>query len=147
MEKLTNLGLRAAVKMVAPNAKVYAPDRDYSLPTLHWLLKVFFPWFQAEMFRIVANKWDKRFDCDNFAQFFSAWAAVSHWSADKQPGHPEGLAVGECWYKLDSGGGHAINVIVTEEDGEQVVVPIEPQNGKRLELSQTELHSIWLVKF
>ena len=146
MKKLSSLELQEATISIAPFCKVYAADRDYALPTLGWLLKTFYPWFQGEMFRIVANKWAKRFDCDNFAQFFAAWAAVSHWGAS-QTDRPEGLAVGECWYKQDSVGGHAINIAVTEEDGEQVVAFIEPQNGKRLKLSQMELYSIWLVKF
>ena len=145
MKKLSGPEVKIAILAIAPSAKVFVADSDYALPTLHWLSKVFYPWFQAEMFRIVANKWDSRFDCDNFAQFFAAWAAVSHWSAPAST--PQGLAVGECWYKRDSGGGHAINITMTEEDGKQVVAFIEPQNGERLELSQAELTSLHLVKF
>lgn len=147
MKTVSKLELEARVKLVAPNARVFSADRDYGLATLAYLLGAFYRWFKDEMFRVVGNEWNKRFDCDDFARFFAAWAALANRIAKKVGGHPEGLAVGECWFVQDTGGGHAINIALTEIGDVLTVVFIEPQNGKRLELSETERHSIFLVKF
>lgn len=147
MKTVSKIELEARVKLVAPNARVFSADRAYALATLGYLLGAFYRWFKDEMFRVVGNEWNKRFDCDDFARFFAAWAALANRIADKAEGHPEGLAVGECWFKQDSGGGHAINIALTEIDEALAVVFIEPQNGKRLALSQSECHSIFYVRF
>jgi hypothetical protein len=58
---------------------------------------------------------------------------------------PLPVAVGEVWYKQNAGGGHAINCAFIGSRPDFVF--IEPQTQKIVELSNSEIRSIFFVRF
>ena len=86
-------------------------------------------------------KWDDLTLCTWFAASYSVWMqkkfqeyAWYHTTTAKQ------IAVSIVWYTTDSGGGHAINSIYTENGKEY----FEPQTGRFVHLSDAEIESIRL---
>lgn len=139
--KIPSYKLKGAILEVAPFASVFVPDRSYSLASSHWF-DAFNLWFRGKMFDFVGDSWDQRFDCDDFARFFAAFCQLANYRT-RHDSRAEGLAVGEVFFRKDNGGGHAINVAMTEKG----IQFIEPQNGDFIGLSQTEKQSIWFVRF
>lgn len=139
--KITSSDLKGAIQAVAPFASIQLADRDYSLPSTQWV-KVFNEWFRSKMFSFVGDKWDTRFDCDDFARFYACFCQLANYRS-RPKARAEGLAVGELFYRIDGRGGHAINVAMTEKG----IQFIEPQNGEFIQLSEIEKTTIWFVRF
>lgn len=139
--KVSSSELKGAIEQVAPFASVQIADRAYSLPSSEWFPK-FNRWFRHQMAKLVGDRWNARFDCDDFARFFASFCQLANYQTNEAK-RAEGLAVGELFFRRDDGQGHAINLALTEKG----VQFIEPQNGEFLELSESEKTSIWFVRF
>lgn len=95
-------------------------------------------------------KWrENEWDCDKFARWAAAEAALIHLEQEEK--HKEehgvqrsGLALG--WIAYDVGGNpqrhHAINVVVTRDGGDTEVRFFEPQGMVWVELSDAEKRSV-----
>jgi hypothetical protein len=138
---MTNAELYDVVTKGLPGANIFLTDVDYAKPTTRWLTTTFYTYFLDWLKVNGLEKWKNKFDCDNFEAVYYAFAHACHSKSDRSE---EGIAVGQMFYKLDGGrGGHAINVAVTD-DG---LIFIEPQNGRRIQLSTAERESCWFVRF
>jgi len=124
-----------------PSAKIFITDKDYALPSRNWLEGSFYKFFSNWLFSQALHKWNEQFDCDNFASLYYNFAQIYHYKTQEKL--EQGLAVGEMFYRQDSGGGHAINIAVDNSG----VFFIEPQNGKIKKLSHDEKNSCWFVRF
>lgn len=99
--------------------------------------------FREEIFRKGVIKWDERFDCNHFANYYVALAQTKFYLANFQSATPaQSLAVGTFWYRSVRGP-HAIVVALTERG----TVFIEPQTGAEIALSKAEGDSAWLKVF
>jgi hypothetical protein len=118
-------------------------DASYSVFDIDKLEK-YYDEYRKDLFEKGVVRWDRQFDCNRFSQSFASFLQIKHLvNSRKEFGHGEALAVAEVYYKKDSGGGHAINLILTK-DG---FVFFEPQTGRVSTLSSTEKESISLIKF
>lgn len=118
-------------------------DRQYVMPTRDFLTGAFAAalWSFLTFFKLTT--WiEESHDCDDFARLASAFAQILHVLT---PGRPPAtaLALGEFWYMQDSGGGHAINIVLIDEE----VVTYEPQTRRVVELSDTEKKSGMHTRF
>jgi hypothetical protein len=118
-------------------------DRSYAMPTRQFLTGA----FAAALFSFLQFfnllKWiEEAHDCDDFARLAAAFAQILHVLT---PGRPPAtaLALGEFWYVQDSGGAHAINLAVIDEE----VVAYEPQTRRVVQLSATEKRSGMHTRF
>jgi hypothetical protein len=116
-------------------------DSDYALPTSKFLLGQFYTFYQAWAWENNLSKWKKKWDCDNFSSLYYVFAQICHVTAGERP--EEGIAVGEMFYLQDKGGGHAVNLAMTEKG----IIIIEPQNGTEIKLSDKEKLSCWAIRF
>lgn len=121
-------------------AKVHFTDANYALPTSKWLLTSFYDYFLKWLSQNDLTEWRLKFDCDNFACLYYAFAHACHTKSNRKE---EGIAVGEMWYEPGNGGAHAINIACTEKG----VIYIEPQTGKEVELTEPEKESCWFIRF
>ena len=135
--KLTATELR---RLFANVPVVIAPDRDYLCPTRRWLLGQVYDSF-AGFLGTYGQRYERQFDCDDFARTFAVWAVLENAQRTKDA---EGIAVGELFYRRRDGGGHAINVAVLED---KKTLYIEPQTGRPIRLNKDEVGSIWFVRF
>lgn len=135
---MTASEIRLDLPLLAP---AYLSDATYAKPTLRWLSSTFWDWFWEQRTGLGLRVWSRRNDCDNFARAYCQAAADAH--ALSSGNNDEGLAVGEFWYQRERGGPHAIVIAYTDAGR----VFIEPQNGRRLELSEPELKSCFFVRF
>lgn len=118
-------------------------DDTFAEVSADWL-PAFFPDFRAVLFREGIVKWDSRFDCDNFAAFYVALAQIRFFAASFHAVTPAtSLALGEFWYRRDTGGSHAVVLAITSRGP----VWIEPQTGAELTLTAQERASCFLLKF
>ena len=116
-------------------------DTVYDKPKKSWILNEFYSWYSNVYLSLVGiNKWQKKFDCDDFAASFKLGAQVAH---SKSKGKNDGFAVGVIWYNDEKMGYHAINAVFTDKG----LIFVEPQNGKEKKLSKDEKNSIYFVKF
>jgi len=109
---------------------VAVSDATYALPTKRWLLAM------AKEHAAKLGRWRKAFDCDDFAMSLKVETQKMHREADV-----DGLAVGVCFYRRDKGGAHAINWAVSRNG----LYFIEPQTGREVWLSESELQSVYFV--
>lgn len=101
--------------------------------------------FRAKLFQLGIVKWDERFDCNRFADFYSNLAQaffsleMFHSSTNAQA-----LALGPIWYeRADGRGRHAVIQALTERGR----VFIDPQTGKEMELAPGEQKSAYVQIF
>lgn len=124
----------------------FLPDSSYAVVNSRWL-PGFYSRFRQDLFDKGVTGWDERFDCNKFAAAYCALAQSEYYRdrwRTKEAG--SALAVGEVWYVPDRPRGfsaHAVALVITE----QGAVFIEPQTGKELRLSRTELSSIFFRRF
>ena len=111
-------------------------DNSWNLPKNSWLFNKFYPFFQDELFRLGAQKWTKKWDCEDFAREFKSLAQICHNNSPLATA--EGLAIGEIDYTKESGERHCINIAFTDKG----VIFIEPQTGESLLLTENEKNSI-----
>lgn len=134
------------IRETFPSARAFVADADYAVPTERWLVGSFYrnlrEWFAQEGI----EKWTPDNDCDDFAARYRVFASICHARSGRKK--EQGIAVGEIFYQIDNGGGgHAINCAVIYENEKPRIICIEPQNGRRVELSPSELSSCWFVRF
>lgn len=135
----------AELRSLLPTPGWLAPffyDGSYARVTNDWLFNKFTPWFIRDRKQRQLGTWSRKNDCDNAARTFCVLAQDAHVNTD-QP--DEAVAVGEFCYIASTHvqGPHAIVLAVTE-DG---VVFLEPQDGRRLTLSPTEIQTCFRVSF
>jgi hypothetical protein len=123
------------------SAGVYFGDQDYALPACNWLLNEFSPWFVGYC-KGEGLEYASTWDCDDFASMFRIKVVEAHFRNGRNPN--EGVAVAEVWYTRDEGVGHAINLAVVDGG---VPCFIEPQIGKKLELTDAEKRSVYFARF
>lgn len=139
---------QAEVRTALINAGVVTPctflaDTYYKPCRADWLTGEFDDWFRAALKALDLEKWvEENGDCDDKACLYSVLARICH---AKTPGSAgTALPVGELWFTQKTGGGHAVNVAVTSDQG---VVFIEPQIRKTvLRLHNDEKASAFLAK-
>lgn len=117
---------------------VYAEVRAESLPGIY-------EEFRSTLSRLGLVKWDSRFDCNRFATLYIGVAQALYGAAAWHSETPaQALALAEVWYRPDgSKTGHAIVEAVTDRG----ILHIEPQTGKLLVLTDSELRSVRLRKW
>lgn len=137
---MTSALIRAMIAENLPNAEIFISDADYAKPTAAWITGDFYNYYLNWLEENGLSKWKETFDCDSFSSLFYAFAQACHGNAGRKE---QGIAVGEMFYKVDGGSGHAINIAITEKG----IIFIEPQNGQRVMLSVSEMTSCWFVRF
>lgn len=135
---LTGAELQAAVPGAIVGESNYAEVNSAWLPEWYRL-------FRAKLFRLGIVKWDERFDCNRFADFYSNLAQaffsleMFHSSTAAQA-----LALGPIWYeRADGKGRHAVIQALTERGR----VFIDPQTGQEMELLPGEQKSAYVQIF
>lgn len=135
---ITSGELRAAV----PGAIV--GERSYAEVNSAWLAQ-WYPIFRSKLFKIGITRWDYRFDCNRFADFYSnlaqAFFAMEMFHSDLPA---QALALGPFWYVRENGqGAHAIIQALTERGR----VFVDPQTGKEIHLTAPEQRSGYVQLF
>lgn len=120
--------------------RVYFADASYARPTLRWLTGAFWDTFREDRFGKV-GAYERKNDCDNWARAYAQLAQDCH--SISTGSDAEALAVGEMFYTKRTGEGHAIICAFTDE-GRKF---IEPQNGRVIELTESELISCSFARF
>lgn len=135
---LTNDELRGAVPGAILGEAVYAEVNSEWLP--HW-----YGTFRAQLFKIGLTRWDPRFDCNRFADFYANLAQAFFSLEMSRSGTPaQALALGPFWYvRGDGRGTHAIVQAVTERGR----IFIDPQTGREMKLSALEEQSGYVQLF
>ena len=116
-------------------------DRQYARVKKDWLLHGYYNYFIKVLSGLSIGDWEEKYDCDNFAELYKAVVQACHNISSVEI---EGIAVGIVWYRTDAGTGHAVNTAIVNDDE---IIFIEPQTGRQIELSPTEVHSICFVLF
>lgn len=125
---------------------VLLSDSNYRTVDTSWLGSSFYTQFKNELFTKGIVKWDAKFDCDKFAQYFTSLLQVTYFIQNFQSWSvSESLAVGELYYKIggDATKGHAINLVYINGDFQF----FEPQIGQFVTLTPVEIASVYFVKF
>ncbi len=140
-------GAMSARTQVLESADPQWSSRNYAEINYEWLPS-FNEKFREHLFKEgipVGTKmaWSEQFNCVGFTDLYIGLARIElfqqafHVENQKELGLPAILAV---WYQPDdSDTGHSIVAIVTNKG----LIFIEPQTGKILQLSQSELNSVW----
>lgn len=119
----------------------YCADLSYEQPSKEWIESVFKS-YKTLMLWLKVFRWRPHHDCDDKAAGFR-WLCGVKW-AQKESRPAQGVAVAEIHYKKDAGGAHAINAVMLD-DGSMAFV--EPQGPRWIELSYTEIRSIYFTRF
>jgi hypothetical protein len=148
--------LKSQLKVDLPNADVYITDGNYMAPKKSWVSgKLYFKLFSEWLWDNGLDTWKSHWDCDNFAFAFFTFAQICHSKTMKLFENQgkrtaQGISVGVMFYKKgidksagEKGGGHAINVVYTDNKVEY----FEPQNGQFVDLTNDERESCWFVTF
>ncbi len=109
-------------------------DNSYVLPDENWLATTFAEDFSLDQ-QPLGGYDHIGHDCDKYASAAIDLAHRAYIIAKKKTA--EGIAFGLFYYQKDDGGGHAINVAITEKGVEFW----EPQTQKFVTLSPTEIVS------
>lgn len=121
----------------------YLGDPAYAEVNSGWL-PVFYEKYREELFRSGIMHWDARFTCKHFAGYYAAMAQADYYYATFHTyTAANSLAIGTFWYIRADGRGHAIIVALTERGR----LFIEPQTGKEVALTPTELSHSFLKIF
>lgn len=124
--------------------RIHLSDENYVLPSRKFINDVILVAYTKFITENRIN-YNERFDCDDFSRTFALFASICN--NLEGPNGFQGIAVGELWYMREDLIGktsHAINIIVTSD---QEVIFIEPQNGKLIHLSDSEIASTKMVRF
>lgn len=117
-------------------------DGAYAPPRSDWLTGDFYAWFRSALFSLGATSYKpEAWDCDDYADLFSALARICH--RRTAPDSGTALPVGVVHFRQKSGGGHAVVVALTSDRG---LIHIEPQTGEIITVTEAEAASAWLVK-
>lgn len=127
----------AEIGLLVPGAT--CGDSAYAEVNSAWL-HAYYDEFLAEIFKHGVTKWDGRFDCNHFANYYAALAQTKFYLANFHSStKARSLAVGSYWY-VSKAGSHAVVFALTERG----VIWIEPQTGSELVLSPAEQASAFL---
>jgi len=127
------------IRSIIPRA--YCSDSTYNTPSVEWVESVFKSYKTLAVWMRIF-RWREHHDCDDKATMFRC-VACAKWAQPKER-PAQGVAVGEVHYMPDAGGAHAINIIILPNE---VVKYVEPQGPKWVELSKSEIDSIFFVRF
>ena len=116
-------------------ATLYFGDETYAEVNSRWLER-FYPEFRAELFRLGVVRWDARFDCNRFAEFYTSFAQARFYREMFQSRiAAQALAMSPFWYvRADGKGAHAIVQALTERGR----MFIDPQTGREVQLTPIE---------
>ncbi len=129
-------------KIISENLKftrLFMADVAYARPTQRFLTNEFYAFYQNWLFENSINKWNPKFDCDNFSMSYYTFAQICNRKSERLE---EGIAVGVMFYKQDIGSAHAINFAIVED---KKFITIEPQTGQLLNLTEKEKASCWFA--
>lgn len=130
-------------QMVRQTSAMFLGDELYAEVSSAWL-RDFQRDYRAELFRLGVLRWDTRFDCQRFVQFYVGLAQARFFRVAFHTWQPAGaLAIGPVWYLRADGTGHAIVQAVTERG----TLFIDPQSGHEVELSAAERQGIFFQYF
>lgn len=127
-------------------------DKTYFIPNEGLLQEVIYPNYLKWLSALRLNKWEYKWDCDNFADAFKLFTCGYY--ANNINSEADGIAVGVVNYISDrraedgSKGGHAVNIIYLENKVGIINLDVkflEPQTGMIFTPSQEEFNSIWTV--
>lgn len=120
-------------------SKFVISDAEYNLPSKNWVLNEFSDSLVSCLKFLDVNDYKtENNDCDDFTRLAACLAQILHHRTS--PEIKTGLAIGEFWYRFDSGGGHAINFIIYLDETPKIMF-FEPQTQKEVFLSETEKQS------
>lgn len=125
-------------------------DGNYYLPPYSVVKNDIIPHYWRWLMSLKLTRWNHKWDCDNFADSLKVFSAgYFHNSIESQA---DSLAIGTVYYmansRTESGlkGAHAINILYYSDDGQKLNYAfIEPQIGSRIDLTEEEFNSIWVV--
>lgn len=124
---------RADVQLAT--STLFFGDSLYAEVNSRWLARYYVD-FRAELFRLGVLRWDRRFDCNRFAEFYASLAQARFYRDTFQSALPaQSLAIAPFWYlRADGKGAHAVVQALTERGR----LFIDPQTGHEVTLSVTE---------
>jgi hypothetical protein len=130
------------VRAVAPGAIL--GETSYAEVNSAWLPQ-WYPLYRSKLFKIGIVRWDNRFDCNRFADFYSNLAQAFFALDEFHSSLPaQGLALGPFWYARDNGKGrHAVIQALTERGR----LFIDPQTGEEMKLTAAETQSGYFQLF
>jgi hypothetical protein len=156
LKQISPQTIRDTLTKMGVTCFVHVPDREYDCPTKSWLLeKEYWKWFRDKQYKLGVQTFvNECNDCDDYSSRYRVGAQILNtrrvWKnvLKQMVGmvtQPLPIAVGEVWYKQNAGGGHAINCAFIGSRPDFVF--IEPQTQKIVELSNSEIRSIFFVRF
>ena len=130
------------------NIQPFLSDQDNAVSTLPWLLDASLPAFHKFLGQLSVLGYDQEcWDCDDFALAFMFFNRMLH--ARTQSGllgKKCGIAVGQMWFKRASGGGHAVNVAIVDDERLVLIEP-QPTQNPLLTLTLEEEQSCEFCQF
>lgn len=147
MSKLDSVDITNLINKNNINTKSYFfGDFYYYLPNKHWVFNEFAKSLDSLLNFLNNNTPNSASnDCDDFARAGAFLAQTLH--SRTSPDSNAGLAIGEFWYKKDSGVAHAINIIVVRDYENLQLLFLEPQTGKEIILTENEKNSCFFWRF
>jgi hypothetical protein len=140
LENLLVVGnsIRAADKKFA--------DTSYYIVNENWAKNIFPDEYSKFLFDF-KKKYTKSsiVDCDNYTALAESFASFSY--PIDISNNDEGITVGIFHYTTDRNTGHAVNLIVVQEDNKPKLLFFEPQTAKFVKLSETEIKSCDFFEF
>jgi len=115
-------------------------DSTYARPTSNYLNGKYYTFYRAWLTEHNLNRWKAKWDCDNFAATYYVFAQMCHFKSEREE---QGIAVGMLFYHQANGGGHVINLVITEKG----LTAIEPQTGDEVRLTDGEKSGASLIYF
>jgi hypothetical protein len=152
---ITEINVKQLYMLMWEKYKVKAMIESHSfwLPSKEFVLDVISP----DVFTFLGQEklyvYQNKFDCVQYTRAYMMVGQIDyiHYQPD---GEMKRIAIGQVCYKPDPGKfevpkgfeneGHSINIVVLM-NGETIF--IEPQTGKEIELSVTEIKSIFFIEF
>jgi hypothetical protein len=109
-------------------------DREYAIPSLEWVKKVYSPALTDWLFKngittqmeTRGGYHDEENDCDDFADYgVTVGKLLHHHNSSKPPA--AAFPMGVIHFLQDDGSGHAINFLIVTDDGKLKLIFYEPQ--------------------
>ncbi len=132
----------AQLRAVVPGAII--GEGNYAEVNSAWLPE-WYRLFRSQLFKIGIVRWDARFDCNRFADFYSnlaqAFFSLEMFHSETPA---QALALGPIWYvRADGKGRHAVIQALTERGR----LFIDPQTGLEMNLQPGERQSAYVQLF
>lgn len=119
-------------------------DDSYAEVNSVWLTS-WYGEYREQLARVGVVKWDQRFDCNRFVEFYASLAQAYYYRLSFHDPRPaRALALGPIWYVRERGRSrHALVQALTERGR----VFFDPQTGREVQLTPTERSSAYLQVF